>query len=71
MFFLWVVAAEALHLLALLAAVIAPARADVLLTRASGALERHSREVMIGVGLVFGTWFLLKAITAFGFGLAA
>jgi threonine/homoserine/homoserine lactone efflux protein len=67
-FIVWVVAAEALHLLALLAAVVAPARADVMLARAGGALERHSREVMIGVGLVFGVWFLLKALAAFGFG---
>jgi len=69
-FIVWVVAAEALHLLALLAALIAPARAEVVLARAGGALERRHREVMIGVSLVFGTWFLLKALTAFGFGLA-
>jgi hypothetical protein len=67
-FIVWVVAAEALHLLALLVAVVAPARADVLLARAGGALERHSREVMIGVSLVFGVWFLLKALAAFGIG---
>ena len=67
-FIVWVVAAEALHLLAWLTALVAPARADVLLARAGDALERHSREVMIGVGLVFGAWFLLKAIAAFGFG---
>jgi threonine/homoserine/homoserine lactone efflux protein len=66
-FIAWVAAAESLHLLALLVAVVAPARADMLLARAGGALERHSRGVMIGVGLVFGTWFLLKAIAAFGF----
>ena len=70
-FIAWVVMAEALHLLALLATVIVPARADVVLARASGALERHSREVMIGIGLVFGIWFLLKALAAFGFGAAA
>ncbi len=68
MFIVWVVVAEALHLLALLAAVVAPARADVLLARAGGALERHSRAVMIGVSLVFGVWFLLKALAAFGIG---
>jgi len=67
-FLAWVVAAEALHLLALLAALVAPARADVLLARVGGGLERHSRGVMIGVGLVFGVWFLLKALAAFGFG---
>ena len=68
-FIVWVAAAEAIHLFALVASVVAPARADALLARAGGALERHSREVMIGVGLVFGFWFLLKAIAAFGFAL--
>jgi threonine/homoserine/homoserine lactone efflux protein len=64
----WVVAAEAVHLLALLAVIVAPTRADVLLARTGGALERHSRQVMIGVGLLFGVWFLLKALAAFGIG---
>lgn len=67
-FIVWVVLAEALHLLAVLAAVVAPERAGVVLARAGGALERHSRAVMIGVGLVFGVWFLLKALAAFGIG---
>lgn len=71
MFIVWVVATEALHLAALLAAVITPARADVLLARAGVVLERRSRELMIGVGLVFGIWFLLKAVVALGFGLGA
>ena len=67
-FIIWVVLAEALHLLALLTAIVAPARGDVLLAQAGSALERYNREVMIVVGLVFGAWFLLKAIAAFGFG---
>jgi threonine/homoserine/homoserine lactone efflux protein len=67
-FVVWVVAAEALHLLALLATVVAPARADVLLAAADRALKRHSREIMIGVSSAFGIWFLLKAVVAFGFG---
>ena len=70
-FIVWVVAAEALHLLALLAAVVAPARADVVLARAGDALERYNRPVMIGVGVVFGIWFLSKALAAFGFALGA
>jgi hypothetical protein len=64
----WVVAAQSLHLLALLAAVVAPVRADALLGAAADLLERHSRPVMIGIGLVFGGWFLVKALVAFGFG---
>ena len=70
-FIAWVVAAEALHLLALLVAVIAPARADVLLGRAGDALARRSRELMIGISVAFGIWLLVKAVIAFGFGSAA
>lgn len=68
---IWVVLAEALRLLALLLAVVTPARADVLLGRAGDALVRYSRLVMIGVSLVFGVWFLLKALAVFGFGSAS
>ncbi len=68
-FIVWVVAAEALHLAAFLAAVLAPARADVLLARAGDTLMRFSRQVMIVVSLVFGIWFLLKALSSFGFSL--
>ena len=32
----------------------------------SEALERHSRTVMVVLGLVFGAWFLAKSLTAFG-----
>jgi hypothetical protein len=67
-FVVWIVLAQALHLLALLAAVVAPARAEVLLGAAAGALERNSRPLTIGVSAVFGAWFLLKALAAFGFG---
>jgi hypothetical protein len=69
-FVVWVVAAEALHLAAWLAVVIAPERADAVLARAGAALERHGRGLMVAVGLVFGTWFLLKALVAFGIGAA-
>jgi hypothetical protein len=64
----WVAAAQALHLAAWLAVVAAPGRADELLARAGGALERYVRPLMIGVGLIFGVWFMLKALAAFGFG---
>jgi hypothetical protein len=67
-FAIWVAAAEALHLLALLAAVIAPVRADAFLARAGTTLERYSRPLMVGIGVVFGVWFLLKALAAFGLG---
>jgi hypothetical protein len=68
-FILWVIAAESLHVLALLAAVIAPDRAGVVLARVGDALERHSRPIVIAVSVVFAIWLLLKALAAFGIGL--
>lgn len=65
-FVVWVALAQALHLAALVSMAVAPASAAPLLGRAGDLLERHSRVVMIGVGLVFGVWFLLKALRAFG-----
>jgi hypothetical protein len=64
----WMVAAQSPHLIALLGSLIAPARADPLLARVGDALERRSDALMIGVGLVFGAWFLVKALAAFGIG---
>jgi Sap, sulfolipid-1-addressing protein len=70
-FLVWVALAQALHLLAWLSAVIAPARAAPILTGAAVVLERYSRPLVIGISVVFGIWFLLKALAAFGFGLGA
>lgn len=67
----WIVLAQGSHLVAILALVVAPARAEPLLDRVHEVLERGSRPLMIGVGLVFGVWFLLKALSAFGIGLGA
>jgi hypothetical protein len=67
-FVVWLVAAQGLHLLAWLIAVLAPGRADAWLPAVAGWLERNSRPLMIGLGLVFGAWFLVKALVAFGFG---
>lgn len=63
-FAVFVIVAEAVHLAAIGLAVASPARAEVVLGSVSGALERHSRTVMIGLGLVFGAWFLVKSLTA-------
>ena len=67
-FVVWVVMAQGLHLLALVSAVLVPQRAESLLARAGVALERNSRPLVIGVSVAFGAWFLLKALSAFGFG---
>jgi Sap, sulfolipid-1-addressing protein len=65
-FLIYAVGAVGLHLGMLAGAVLAPARADVVLTRFSAALERYDRPIMIAVSLVFGMWFLLKALDGFG-----
>ena len=44
----------------------APARADVALGRFSVLLERYNRPIMIVLGLVFGTWFLVKGLSGLG-----
>jgi hypothetical protein len=62
----FVLIAEAIHLAAIGLAFVAPDRAKVVLGSVSGALERHSRTVMIGLGLVFGAWFLARSLAAFG-----
>jgi hypothetical protein len=67
-YLVWLVAALSIHLIAVLAVVLAPGRAGPLLGRAGATLEARGRSLMIGVGLVFGTWFLVKALVSFGFG---
>jgi hypothetical protein len=42
--------------------VVSPAKATGLLDRSSAWLERRNRVIMIVLGLVFGTWFLIKAL---------
>jgi hypothetical protein len=69
-FVVWLGAALSVHLAVLLTAVLAPRRAEPMLIRAANALETNGRPLMIGLGLVFGTWFLWKALVSFGFGIA-
>jgi hypothetical protein len=46
--------------------VVAPARSDALIERASNWLTRHNRVLMIVIGLVFGVWFLVKGLDGLG-----
>jgi hypothetical protein len=43
-----------------------PDRADVVLGRASAWLTTHNGTLVVVVGFVFGTWFLMKALDGFG-----
>jgi threonine/homoserine/homoserine lactone efflux protein len=65
-YLVFVAGALAVHLAVVGIAYLAPSRADAVLARASAGLERHNRTIMIGLGLVFGTWFLLKALDGLG-----
>jgi len=46
--------------------VLVPSRADALLDRASEWLTRHNRVIMMVIGFVFGTWFMVKALDGLG-----
>ena len=63
-FVVFALVASSLHLAALIGAVIAPSRAGAALARVGDLLERYNRPVMIGIGFVFGAWFLYKALVA-------
>lgn len=65
-FLLYVALAESILLAAVGFAYAAPARADAALGRFSGVLERYNRPIMIVLGLVFGTWFLVKGLSGLG-----
>jgi hypothetical protein len=65
-YLVFAVAAASLHLAAIGITVVAPARAATLLDRASGVLERRGRAITIGLGLVFGTWFILRGLGGLG-----
>jgi len=65
-YLVFVVAAASIHLAAIGVTVVAPARAGALLDRVSGVLERHGRAITVGLGLVFGSWFILRALRGFG-----
>ncbi len=58
--------AESIHLALVAYAFAAPARADATLDRFSEALKRYNTQIVIALGLVFGTWFLLKALSGLG-----
>jgi hypothetical protein len=63
LFLFYVLVAQALGLIAVLASAIAPRRAGSALASARGWLERNNRGIMIVFSLVFGLFFLFKGIT--------
>ena len=65
-FLVFVVGAQAIHLGLLALTIVVPDRSVALLARASGGLERHGPTIMIALSLVFGTFFLVKALAGLG-----
>ena len=65
-FLVFVVLTESIHLLALAVAYVLPVRSAAVLDRVTGLLETYNRPIMIVLSLVFGTWFLVKALGGLG-----
>ena len=65
-FIAFVVLTELALLLVLGAAIAVPKRSQALLATVSGWLERNNRHIVIGLGAVFGTWFMIKGLTGLG-----
>jgi len=65
-FLVFVVLTESIHLAVLGIAYALPDRSAALLDRISELLKTYSRAIMIVLGLVFGTLFLVKALGGLG-----
>jgi hypothetical protein len=65
-FLAFAVLTVALHLLAILGVLVLPRRAAVALAAAGDWLKAANRWIVIGLGLVFGTWFLLTGLIGIG-----
>jgi hypothetical protein len=66
-FLLFVMLAESLQLALLVVAYVLPDRSSAILDHVASLLQRYNRILVIGLGLVFGTWFLIKALSGLGF----
>jgi len=62
----FVVLAIAPQLVALALTLVAPNRAKRSLERIAGWLRRNNRMIVVAISLIFGTWFLVKALQGFG-----
>ena len=66
LFLLFVALAEAIPIALVAYAALAPGSSQALLERVSTWLERRNRVIVIVLGLVFGVWFLVKALQGLG-----
>jgi Sap, sulfolipid-1-addressing protein len=65
-FVVFVVLASSVQLVMIGAAYVAPQRAETTLRGLSTWLTAHNRQLMVAIGTIFGTWFLVKALDGFG-----
>jgi hypothetical protein len=65
-FLAFVLLAESIHLVVVGVAFAMPTRSTAVLDGIVGFLSRYNRPIMIVLGAVFGTWFLVKALTGLG-----
>ena len=66
LYLLFVALAQCIPIGVVAYAALAPSSSQALLARASVWFERHNRVIVIVLGLVFGVWFLLKALQGLG-----
>jgi hypothetical protein len=65
-YLVFVVLAQSVTLVIIGIAFLMPHRAATMLDRISGFLSRNNRVIVIAIGAVFGTWFLIKALNGLG-----
>ena len=63
LFLVYVLAAQAFGLIAVIAVAVVPRSAGTAVAHARKWLERHNRPVLIAFSLIFGLFFLFKGIT--------
>ena len=65
-FLLFVVLAASIQLALIAVAYLMPHRSEAVLDRVGALLTRYDRWIVIAIGVVFGTWFLIKALNGYG-----
>jgi hypothetical protein len=65
-YLVFVLVAMSLHLVIVAMAYLVPDRADDVMARCSSSLTRYGRPITIGVGVIFGLWFLVRALDGLG-----
>jgi hypothetical protein len=65
-YLVFVMVAMSAHLAIVTVAYLAPDQADDVLATVSSSLTRYDRPITIGIGVIFGVWFLVQALDGLG-----